>query len=198
MTLSVGERILVFVLGLVGGLILLGIIERLRVDPETGERPTASESLAERLEATTGLSPLPEGSPEALRRSALLAFEVVEIPGVGPRRVWLLELAEGPHPVVRVWEAVPEPAVAKTPAWGMMAGDRVLVRPGAEADANAGWRQAIEAVGYRVGRKMRGLEGWEVFIPKRRPLAIPVALDRLQRIGLEAGFTVEPYPVTFR
>jgi hypothetical protein len=45
---------------------------------------------------------------------------------------------------------------------------------------------------------MKGLGGWEVLISERRPLAIPVAVDRLNRIGGEAGFSAELFPVTFR
>ncbi|MEM7674322.1 MAG: hypothetical protein AAF212_13340 [Verrucomicrobiota bacterium] len=173
------ERLMIFGVGVGLGILLVGFIHNRRA----ADGPEGTESMAKKVirdvVSSTGVKPLPEGTPEILRQSRLHSFDVLTSRKDGSATtVWNLEMLEGMWPWVRV-SSRQEMDQNQPPEVLVMAGDRFLVelKPGvALADLESiVQKRNMEYVTYykRTNQHVIG-------ISPGLPLTIPLSIKHFQ------------------
>lgn len=161
------------------GLVLIGFIHQRRA----AQGPEGTESMAKKVirdvVSSTGVKPLPEGTPEALRQSRLHSFDVIESPTDGSQTtVWNLEMLEGMWPWIRVSSRI-EPGDTEPSEVIVAAGDRILVKL-REGIAFSRLDAFLEEKGYKHLSFYKSTGQYVIGIDPGLPLTIPVALKRFQ------------------
>ncbi|MEM9026001.1 MAG: hypothetical protein AAGB06_03605 [Verrucomicrobiota bacterium] len=173
------ERLMIFGVGFGLGVLLVGFIHNRRA----ADGPEGTESMAKKVirdvVSSTGVKPLPEGTPEILRQSRLHSFDVITSRQDGSATtVWNLEMLEGMWPWVRV-SSKQEVDQNQPPEVIVMAGDRFLVelKPGvARADLESMVRERnMEYLTYYKGTNQH-----VIGISPGMPLAIPLSIKLFQ------------------
>ena len=181
-SLSGKERVFVFAVGFVLGIVLIGFIHQRRA----AQGPEGTDSMAKKVIrdviSSSGIRPLPDDTPEILRQSTLYSFDVVNSTlDDSKMTVWNLQMLEGMWPWVRVSEKVFVEA-EKSPEVLVMAGDRVLVtlRDGvAEEQFDA----ALETQPYQKIGFYKRTQQYVVSVEPGIPIALDIALKRLSSLS---------------
>ncbi|MGB0371234.1 MAG: hypothetical protein ACPGN3_07750 [Opitutales bacterium] len=180
MTLSGKERFMVFGVGFGLGLLLIGFIHNRRA----AQGPEGTESMAKKVirdvVSSTGVRPLPEGTPEILRQSRLFSFDVITSNEDGSATtIWNLEMLEGMWPWVRVSS---KQALDQTqaPEVAVVAGDRVLVKL-KEGRSQEDLSEVIAGTDMSLLGYYESTQQHVIGVDPGLPLAIPLSISRLER-----------------
>lgn len=174
------EKVGVYAMGLVLGIVLVSLIQRERRSGEESGGRFLGKAIESMIESS-GLRNLPEGSPDYLRESRLLDY-LLTLPDASGRfeYIWILEVEEG-YPRVRVIEQLEqrgpeEPWVSQ--GFSIMAADQVLVQPapGVEPEALDPYLQSLS---WSRGDFFAGPQAWVVQLDESAPLSVPKAIRRL-------------------
>ncbi len=191
MILKDNQRWLVYGVGFALGCGLVALLAALREPPEERERGGLAREFLKSMVGQSGIKPLPEGSPQYLRRTRLLGFESFALED-GERRIWLLELIDHPEmPSVRVTERLT--AEGESLEYAIMAADRLLARP-AEGVATGVFANELGELGLRDVETWAS--GWHVVeIGSATMLALDQALDKLDPESQPWLAEAKPFPI---
>lgn len=171
---------MVFGVGFGLGLLLIGFIHNRRA----AQGPEGTESMAKKVirdvVSSTGVRPLPEGTPEILRQSRLFSFDVITSNEDGSATtIWNLEMLEGMWPWVRVSS---KQALDQTqaPEVAVVAGDRVLVKL-KEGRSQEDLSEVIAGTDMSLLGYYESTQQHVIGVDPGLPLAIPLSISRLER-----------------
>ena len=178
------ERFIVFGVGVLLGIILIGFIQKRRVEADPSGDSMMKKVFRDTI-TSTGIEPLPADTHVALRNSRLYSFDRLASPRREEiRKIWMLEMLDGPWPWVRV-EALSPPDAAPGTSIGdtlVSAADRILVEL-TEGSNREQLTELAQQRGYMVRKFYAGENAHVVHLEDRSPMAIPVALAYFKKQG---------------
>lgn len=175
------EKIAVYGMGLVLGILLVSFLQRQRTSGDEEPERFLGKAMESMIESS-GLRNLPEGSPAYLRNSQLEDYLLTLPDASGEfQYIWILRVEEG-YPRVRVVEQLrqrgPE-SPWESQGYSIMAADKVFVRLQAEISPQA-FDGILESLDWNRGEYYEGVQSWEVELDEMAPLSVPKAIQRLE------------------
>ena len=189
------ERIAIFAVGFGLGIMLIGFIHSKRAADGPGGTESMAKKVIRDVVSSTGIKPLPEGTPEILRQSRLYSFDIIKSPSdQSETTVWMLEMLEGMWPWVRVSSKI-VPDQEDTPEVTVFAGDRILVTLQDTATLEQ-LNEVLDELDLEFLRTYQKSGEHVIKVDHGLPLAMPTEIERLRRSPTIIK-SAHPHPLSY-